>query len=135
MSHALKTFSWIFIVLSLWNFLFPPKVGMDYPDHMASDRGRSFYYTEGFHKAYHPTVENSEVRTFGGGFVIHWDNLLVTQALIAFLSLSGFLIFCNRSREPKKLAEQGVAPQSATRSESDSEGGDNPQPESNSRSR
>jgi hypothetical protein len=32
-------------------------------------------------------------------------------------------------------AEQGVAPQSATRSESDSEGDDNPQPESEARSR
>ena len=32
-------------------------------------------------------------------------------------------------------AEQGVAPQSATRSESDSEGGDKPQPESEARSR
>jgi hypothetical protein len=35
----------------------------------------------------------------------------------------------------KKEAEQGVAPQSATRSESKSEGGDKPQPESNPRSR
>jgi hypothetical protein len=32
-------------------------------------------------------------------------------------------------------AQQGVAPQSATRSESDSEGGDKPQPESETRSR
>jgi len=32
-------------------------------------------------------------------------------------------------------AEQGVAPQSATRSESDSEGGDKSQPESEGRSR
>ena len=36
--------------------------------------------------------------------------------------------------EPKP-AEQGVAPQSATRSEPDSEGGDKPQPESEARSR
>jgi hypothetical protein len=37
--------------------------------------------------------------------------------------------------KPKnQTAEQGVAPQSATRSESDSEGGDNPQPESEARS-
>jgi hypothetical protein len=35
----------------------------------------------------------------------------------------------------KNEAEQGVAPQSATRSESDSEGSDNPQPESEARSR
>jgi len=35
----------------------------------------------------------------------------------------------------KMKAEQGVAPQSATRSESDSEGGDKPQPESEARSR
>ena len=35
----------------------------------------------------------------------------------------------------KQKAQQGVAPQSATRSESDSEGGDKPQPESESRPR
>jgi tetratricopeptide (TPR) repeat protein len=37
--------------------------------------------------------------------------------------------------ELKTNSEQGVAPQSATRSESDSEGGDKPQPESEARSR
>jgi hypothetical protein len=40
-----------------------------------------------------------------------------------------------RLRVRIKQAEQGVAPQSSTRSESHSGGGDNPQPESNSRSR
>jgi hypothetical protein len=35
----------------------------------------------------------------------------------------------------KQQGEQGVAPQSATRSESDSEGGDKPQPESKARPR
>ena len=40
----------------------------------------------------------------------------------------------NLDPEPNK-AQQGVAPQSATRSESDSEGGDKPQPESEPRPR
>ncbi|MFC7338202.1 hypothetical protein ACFQY0_13490 [Haloferula chungangensis] len=39
------------------------------------------------------------------------------------------------ARPKKSKAEQGVAPQSATRSESDSEGGDKPQPESEPRPR
>lgn len=39
------------------------------------------------------------------------------------------------SAKKKKEAEQGVAPQSATRPESKSEGGDKPQPESKERSR
>ena len=39
------------------------------------------------------------------------------------------------SREITEEAEQGVAPQSATRSESNSEGGDKPQPESEPRPR
>lgn len=38
-------------------------------------------------------------------------------------------------RAGKSQSEQGVAPQSATRSESDSEGGDKPQPESKPRPR
>jgi hypothetical protein len=37
--------------------------------------------------------------------------------------------------EENKNGQQGVAPQSATRSESDSKGGDKPQPESEARSR
>ena len=47
-------------------------------------------------------------------------------------------IFASPATQPtekKQEAEQGVAPQSATRSESKSEGGDKPQPESGGRSR
>ena len=39
------------------------------------------------------------------------------------------------AQDTKNQAEQGVAPQSATRSESDKEGGDKPQPESETRPR
>ena len=40
-----------------------------------------------------------------------------------------------RTRKQHQPSEQGVAPQSATRSESKSEGGDKPQPESEARLR
>ena len=47
-----------------------------------------------------------------------------------------FMVFTGlRFAEESDQGQQGVAPQSATRSESDSEGGDKPQPESEARSR
>jgi len=58
-------------------------------------------------------------------------------------SAKDLLAFCDarlpykrpEPRPEKDKAEQGVAPQSATRSESNSEGGDKPKPESDERSR
>lgn len=50
------------------------------------------------------------------------------------LSFTPWLKVVLESSKPKN-AEQGVAPQSATRSESDSDGGDKPQPESEPRPR
>lgn len=78
---------------------------MQYPDHMSHHLGRSFYYADAFHQRYFPTAEDPEVRMFAGGFVIHWDNLLVTQALISLLSLGGILVFGIRSNESKRHAE------------------------------
>jgi hypothetical protein len=79
-------------------------------------------------------VSRFRVDLFCGLFVKEWnEGVSLSPAVLAALGSRGILIDFDIYKDSE--AEQGVAPQSATRSESNSEGGDKPQPESEERSR